>query len=163
MHSHSHPQDGGPHPLCAEHRHISPLMSSVSPASQSPPSVLSSIYFLIANTISPMVAFRSRNCSFRMSVLKFPSQTMGASQGVRTRTSFLLHRKRATGQHVSWQEGEHTKGPGAHHPHPGPPPPPPPASIPSIHPQGIPSFQRDFTLSKRTNEMQIQTANHFQL
>lgn len=55
-------------------------------------------YFLMANTVSPMVTFWTRNCSFRMSMLKVPSQTMGASQGVRTRTSFLLHQERATWQ-----------------------------------------------------------------
>lgn len=47
-------------------------------------------YFLMANTVRPTVTFRSRNCSFRMSMSKVPSQTMGASHGVSTRTSFLL-------------------------------------------------------------------------
>ncbi len=45
--------------------------------------------FLAGNVMNPMVAFWSRHCSFRMSVLKVPSQRMGASRGVMTRTSFL--------------------------------------------------------------------------
>lgn len=48
-------------------------------------------YFLMANTVSPIVVFRSLNCSFSVSMSKVPSQMMGASQGVRTRTSVLLH------------------------------------------------------------------------
>lgn len=118
-------------------------MSLVTPSSRSLSSVISLSYFLMANTVIPMVAFWSRNCSFRMSVLKVPSQMMGASQGVRTRTSFLLHGEKATGQRVSWREGEHTR-PWCLSPPPGTP-------LLSLRPLAAPRH------SQETNQMQSQT------
>lgn len=81
-------------------------------------------------------------------MLQVPSQMMGASQEVRTRTLFLLEHKRAARQCASWEEVEHTKGPGAHHPPPGLRPPPPHAFR---DPPGAPSFQKDFTLARNPN------------
>lgn len=51
-------------------------------------------YFLMANTVSPMVAFW--NCASRMVESKTPSQMMGANQGVMTSTSALLGKTRHT-------------------------------------------------------------------
>lgn len=45
-------------------------------------------YFLMANTVSPMVVLS--NCASRMAESKTPSQMMGANQGVMTSTSALL-------------------------------------------------------------------------
>lgn len=49
----------------------------------------SSMYVFTANTVKPTVAFWSRNCSFSRLMSKVPPHTIGASQGVKTRTSFL--------------------------------------------------------------------------
>lgn len=80
-------------------------MSLVAPQSRPTPCHLT--YLLFGGKHSPAVTFWGQNCSFRMSVLKVPSQTMGTGQGVRTRISVPLHHERATGQHVGWQGGTH--------------------------------------------------------
>lgn len=61
------------------------------------PAVCSTIpatHFFTANTVNPTVMFCNRNCSFKRAMLNVPSQMMGASHGVTTRTSLLLHRER---------------------------------------------------------------------